>query len=126
MHLRDTLAAGGGTFSDTMHLALAGVTVLLMLLAIAVGAAAFGTRFRVYSIATLLILFLCGALTFAEAPRVGANLPTPLIGVWERINVGLFLLWVVAVAVVLLRRHEPARGLRRGTIPAFTMTKVSR
>ena len=34
MHLRETLAAGGGTLSDTMHLVLASATVLLMLLAI--------------------------------------------------------------------------------------------
>ena len=31
MHLRETLAAGGGTLSDTMHLTLAAVTVPLML-----------------------------------------------------------------------------------------------
>jgi hypothetical protein len=34
MHLRETLAAGGSTKSDTMHLVLASVTVLLMLLAV--------------------------------------------------------------------------------------------
>ena len=56
MHLRETLAAGGGTVSDTMHLVLASVTVLLMLLAIAFGAAAFGRPFRLYSIVTLVIL----------------------------------------------------------------------
>ena len=102
MHLRETLAAGGGTLSDTMHLALAGVTVLLMLLAIGFGAVAFGTRFRLYSVATLVILAAFGALTFADAPRVAANQATPWIGVWERINVGVFLLWVVVLAAALL------------------------
>ena len=52
MHQRDVLAAGGGTLSDTMHVALGGVTVFLMFLAIGFGAAAFGRRFRVYSIAS--------------------------------------------------------------------------
>jgi hypothetical protein len=37
MHLRDTLAAGGSTLSDTMHIVLASVTVPLMLLAIGFG-----------------------------------------------------------------------------------------
>jgi hypothetical protein len=46
MHLREALAAGGSTRSDTLHIVLASVTVLLMLLAIGVGAAAFGKRFR--------------------------------------------------------------------------------
>jgi hypothetical protein len=103
MHLRETLAAGGGTLSDTMHLVLASVTVLLMLLAISFAAAAFGARFRVYSIATLVILVAFGALTFLDAPRLAANLPTPWMGVWERINVGVFLLWVVVLATTLLR-----------------------
>ena len=74
MHLRDVLAAGGGTLSDTMHLVLASVTVVLMLLAIGFGAAALDPWFRRYSIASLVILGACGALTFREAPRIAANL----------------------------------------------------
>jgi hypothetical protein len=35
-----------------------------------------------------------------------ANLPTPLIGVWERINIGVFLLWVVMLAIALLRVQD--------------------
>src|SRR5688572_25331772 len=49
MHLRETLAAGGGTFSDTLHLALGAITVLLMLTAMTIGIRAFGKRFRLYS-----------------------------------------------------------------------------
>src|SRR4029453_18528121 len=108
MHLRETLAAGGGTLSDTMHLVLASATVLLMLLAIGAAAAAFGTWFRVYSLATLAILAAFGTLTFLDAPRIAANLPTPWIGVWERINIGVFLLWVVVLAVTLLRVRDTA------------------
>ena len=108
MHLREALAAGGGTLSDTLHIVLASVTVILMLLAMAFGAAAFGSRFRLYSIASLVILMVFGALTFLDAPGIAANLPTPWIGVWERINVGVFLLWVVVVATALLRIGDTA------------------
>jgi hypothetical protein len=108
MHLRETLAAGGGTFSDTLHLVLGGVTVVLMFAAIRVGANAFGSLFRLYSMATLLVLVVFGAATFAEAPRVSANLPTPWIGVWERINLGVFLLWVIVLASALLRMPKGA------------------
>lgn len=101
MHQREVLAAGGGTFSDTMHLTLAAVTVILMLVAIGFGAAALGPRFRVYSIVSLFTLLVFGVLTFMEAPRVDANLPTPWIGVWERVNLGVFLLWVIVLAVAL-------------------------
>jgi hypothetical protein len=57
----------------------------------------------------LVILVAFGALTFADAPGVAANQATPWIGVWERINVGVFLLWVVVLATALL----PAQGTTR-------------
>jgi pimeloyl-ACP methyl ester carboxylesterase len=103
MHPRDVMAAGGATLSDTMHVALAGVTVLLMFLAITVGATGFGKRFRLYSVSSVVILVAFGALTFRAAPGVQANLPTPWIGLWERINISVFLLWVVVLATALLR-----------------------
>ncbi len=56
-----------------------------------------------------------GALTFHDAPGVAANLATPWIGVWERINLGVFLLWVIVLAARLLRMEETARGIVRGT-----------
>jgi uncharacterized protein DUF998 len=107
MHQREVLAAGGGTFSDTMHVALGGVTVLLMFVTIGVGATAFGKRFRLYSIGTVVVLLMFGALTFIEAPRLQANLPTPWIGLFERINISVFLLWVLVLAAVLLRAGTP-------------------
>lgn len=72
-------------------------------LAIGFGAAAFGKRFRFYSVATLVVLLAFGVLTGLDGANVAANLPTPLIGVWERINIGAFLLWVVVLANALLR-----------------------
>jgi len=106
MHQREVLAAGGGTASDTMHLVLSFVFVLLMVMAIGFGAAAFGEAFRFYSIVSLVVLLIFGILTGLEAPDVETNRPTPLIGVWERINIGIFLLWVIILAIVLLQRKE--------------------
>jgi hypothetical protein len=107
MHQREVLAAGGGTFGDTLHVALGGVTVFLMFLAIGVGAMAFGNRFRLYSIGTVVVLLTFGVLTFIEAPRLQANLPTPWIGLFERINISVFLLWVVVLAAALWRTGTP-------------------
>jgi CubicO group peptidase (beta-lactamase class C family) len=111
MHLRGTEF----TLTDTMHIALTMVTVLLMLLAIGFGAAASGKRFRVYSVATIVILVVFGSLTGVDAPRIAANQPTPWIGAWERINVGVFLLWVVVLATTLLRGRDTSdsTGSRR-------------
>jgi hypothetical protein len=103
MHQREVLAAGGGTPSDTLHQVLGAVTVFLMFLAIGFGATAFGTRFRLYSIVTIVVLLVFGGLTFLEAPRLQMNLPTPWIGLWERINISVFLMWVVVLAAVLWR-----------------------
>lgn len=104
MHLRETLAAGGGTLSDEMHIALAAVTQTIYFLALILTAAALGKAFRIYSIATFVVLVFFGALTFIEAPGIAKNEPTPMIGVWERINIGVFLIWVVVLAVVLWPR----------------------
>ena len=83
------------------------MTVFLMFLAIGFGAAAFGKRFRLYSLATIVVLLVFGGLTFLEAPRLQANLPTPWIGLWERINISVFLLWVVMLGAVLWRTGTP-------------------
>jgi hypothetical protein len=110
MHLRHVTAAGGGSLADVMHIGLGGLTEVIYLVALGFAAAALGKAFRVYSLATLAVLFVSGALVFRDAPAVGANQPTPLIGVWERINIGVFLLWMIVLAIALLARgHAPDR-----------------
>ena len=106
MHQREVLAAGGGTFTDTWHLVMATVTVLLMFLSIGFGAAAFGKGFRVYSIVTILAFIVFGILTFVEAPNVDKNLTTPYIGLWERINIAAFMSWLIVFSNNLLRLEK--------------------
>jgi hypothetical protein len=108
MHQREVLAAGGGTLTDTLHLVWAGVTVFLFVLMMGFGAAALGPQFRIYTIASGVALILCGLLTSLDAPNVAAILPTPWIGVWERINIGVFLLWVAVLSVSLARLQRVA------------------
>jgi hypothetical protein len=111
MHPREVLAAGGATWTDTMHVVLGGVTVLLMFLVLAFGAAAFGSRFRLYTLVSGVVLLVFGALTFLDAPRLQANLPTPWIGLWERINITVFLAWIAVLATVLLLRRQNADAI---------------
>lgn len=106
MHLRGV----EGTLTDTMHAIITGVGVLLLLLTIGFGAAAFGKRFRLYSIGTILILCLFGALSGLEGPRLAANLPTPWLGVWERINIFSYMLWVVVLSIILLRSEKQQKS----------------
>ena len=119
MHQREVLAAGGGTLTDTMHIVFTMITVPLFLLAIGFGAAAFGKRFRIYSIVTIVVLILFGVLTGFDSPRMEADLSTPWIGMWERISIGAYMLWVVVLAIVLLRAEK-----REGSLTATTNDKL--
>jgi hypothetical protein len=98
-----------GTFSDTMHGLLTLVGSVCYLVAMGFGAAAFGKRFRLYSLATILILVTFGVLAGQEIPRLTANLPTPWLGVWERINIFAAMLWIAVLAIALLRRSGAFR-----------------
>ena len=106
MHQRAVLAAGGGTLSDTLHVILGLATVVFTLVAVGFGTAAFGTGFRLYSIATMAFLLVFGTMTSLEAPKIQANLPTPWVGLWERMTIYGFLLWVTVLAIALLRTRR--------------------
>lgn len=111
MHLRGTVT----TLTDTMHVVFASVVSLFILLAVGFGAGASGRRFRLYSIATIGGLLVFGALSFREGPKVAADQPTPWLGLLERINLGLYLAWVVVLAVVLLRERRRAASTRNSS-----------
>ena len=106
MHQRAVLAAGGATLTDTLHIAWTMVSGMLMMLSIGCAAAAFDKRFRAFAVATIVLLVAFGALTGTYAASVQANLPTPWLGVWERVDAGLLMLWLIVLAVALLRRGE--------------------
>lgn len=104
------------TLTDTMHGILTMAGNLFMLLAIGCGAAAFGKRFRIYSMMTGVSLVVFGVLAGLAIPRLAANLPTPGIGVWERINIFAYMLWVVALAVILLRTEKGSGSIEGGAV----------
>jgi hypothetical protein len=121
MHQREVLAASGATVSDTLHLVMATAIVVLFLAAVAFAAGAVGKTFRAYSVTTLILLVAFAIPIFREAPRVNANLPTPFIGVWERLDIAAFLVWVGVLALALLGRghaKEARAPLRAAGQPA--------
>jgi hypothetical protein len=65
--------------------------------------AGFGKRFRLYSIGTLLVLVVFGTVAGLDGPRLAADLPTPWMGVWERINIYATMLWIMVLTIALLR-----------------------
>jgi hypothetical protein len=108
MHLREVIAAGGKTVTDALHVVWTAANGLLTLVAMAFGAAALGKRFRVYTIGTMTVLLVAGVMTATYASRLEANLPTPGAGVWERVNIGAWLLWILVLAVAVVRAGRAA------------------
>jgi hypothetical protein len=109
MHMRGEVQ----TLADTLHVVFAALVSVVIFVAIATGMRSFDRRFRNYSIATIGALLVVGGLTFALSPGVGTNEPTPWLGVVERINLGLYLLWVVVLSLRLL--HEGQDGRHHGS-----------
>ena len=107
------------SLTDTLHIVWASVTVILMMLMMGFGAAALGTKFRVYTIVTMILLMGFGFMTSLDAPKIPLNLPTPLLGIWERVLIALFMLWVIVLAVTLQHsetasRHKGSMSLNNG------------
>ncbi|MCX5780080.1 MAG: DUF998 domain-containing protein [Firmicutes bacterium] len=101
-----TLRGGDTTISDTMHLIFYSVIPLVIVLIIWFGSSINGKWFRFYSIGTILMILLFGAWAGMAAPQVAAGLPTPWLGVKERINIYGYMLWVMVLARVLLRKEK--------------------
>lgn len=99
MHMRGEAPA----FTDTMHLILA--TNPFVLLSIVLAVAAFGGGFRVYTLTTIVVMLLPAVFAFQYAPEVQANLPTPGLGLAERVGQYAYALWQSVLAIVLLRRR---------------------
>jgi hypothetical protein len=110
MHAR----GGPKTSTDTMHAIFAGVQVALLFVTIGFSAAALGTRFRIFAIATGIVLLAAGASTFLFVPRVDAAVATPWMGLVERLSVYGYLVWVAGLAIALWREAEAAAPRRIG------------
>ena len=94
------------SLTDTLHIAWTAMTLPMVMAAILFAASVFGKRFRVYSIATIVTMLFFGFLTGLDGPKIPKDLPTPFMGVWERISIASFMLWYVVLAVTLLRARR--------------------
>lgn len=110
MHQREVLAAGGGTFSDTLHLILAGANTVLFFLVMAVGSTILGSRFRAYSFVTIAVVFAFGTAMGIVSPGVQDNGATPWLGIYERVAVFGPMLWLAALGIALLRVPDAGAG----------------
>lgn len=100
MHMRGTAP----TLTDTLHIVWAMITLFSMMLIMGFGAAALSKGFRIYTLLTFAVFIVFGALIGMEASAIPENLPTPHLGIWERINMAAFFLWVMIFSAALMRK----------------------
>ena len=106
--------------SGALHLVEGGVAMVLVLAAMGLAASALGGRFRRYTIATIIVMLAFGAWSATDAPRIEAGLPTPWVGVRERIFWYAYQAWFLVLSVVLLREGarpmetQPTESRRKG------------
>jgi hypothetical protein len=88
--------------NDTGHLVMTGLTGIFVLAELASAAVAFGWWFRLYSLLSALTSLVFGLLVSAQSPNLQDGKPTPRMGLYERVTIGVWLLWMTVLAVVLL------------------------
>lgn len=95
------------TFTDTMHNTFAGVQTLFILTSLGLGTIAYGKKwFGYYSLATLVTLLAVGSLSFMIAGHLVPQEIGNWFGIFERITVHGYMLWVIILAIVLLREER--------------------
>jgi hypothetical protein len=108
IHLRG-VATG---YTDVLHGILTAIGVFLFMFpAMISGSIAFKGVFRVYSIVTMLLFVYFGVKAGTMQPELAANLPTPMMGIWERINVYGYLIWIVFFALKLLKLNPKVQSI---------------
>jgi Protein of unknown function (DUF998) len=113
MTAREDIVAGTTRWNDVAHVALAGWSMLLCLAEISFGAVAFGRRFRIYSLVTVVTAVVFGALTTTQATNLADGDPTPLMGLYERITIAMWLIWIAVLSVSLSLRSTASDPVAR-------------
>ena len=90
------------SFTDTMHETLTFVWVPIIFLAVALSAVAYRGWFRLYSIATLLLMTGFGIASGFAIEGLEQN-DTPRAGFFERINAYALMAWLTVLAVTVVR-----------------------
>lgn len=91
------------SFTDTMHGALTFVWGLGIFAIVVLAAVAYRGWFRLYSIATLVVLMGFGAASGIAIKGIEQN-NTPWAGAFERVNAYALMAWLVVLAVTVMRR----------------------
>lgn len=112
----EMVRAGTGP-NDVGHLVLSAGTGIFALAKLALLALAFGTWARVYAVASLAVMIGFNGVMSTMVDDVERGAATPWMGLYERIGMAPWLLWLALVSVLLLRREFRGRVTRARTKP---------
>jgi hypothetical protein len=105
----DMTSGAPAAANDVGHLVMTGVTIAFVLSEIGISAAAFGWRFRLYAIASAVAVVGFGMLTAVLASRLATGGRTPLMGLFERLSIAPWLLWMAVLPLVLMTAGPAGR-----------------
>jgi hypothetical protein len=105
------------SLTDTLHIVWTAAWLAVMLTVMGLAAKVLGRWFRVYTLATLAGFVGFGILTSIEGAHLAAGLPTDYLGLWERINMGAGMLWILVLAATLLRDAGRTPSARWPSMP---------
>ena len=106
--------------NDTGHLVLSAGTGVFALLELVLLAIAFGTWARVYAAVSVAVMVGFNVLVAMTVGEVAGGVATPWMGLFERLGMAPWLLWLVIVSVLLTRRElatGPDANRRATTTP---------
>jgi hypothetical membrane protein len=104
MRLRGTAQGLAGA----LHLIEGAMAMLIIFTAMGIAAGAFGKRFRLYTIGSIVLAIGFGAWSVSEFAKIEQGLATPWIGVKERIFWYGYQSWFIVLALTLLRKQFAA------------------
>jgi hypothetical membrane protein len=99
--------------AGAMHLIEGLLAMLMIFSAMGIAASTLGARFRIYTIVTIIVALGFAAWSLVEAERIEQGLPTPWVGVKERIFWYGYQSWYAVLALRLLRQQSASGRERR-------------
>lgn len=96
------------TPDGSLHPLMTAVMSFFILLSIGTGAFLSGKWFMIYSFTTIIVVIIFGLLTVNQVPDMEAGLDTPLMGLKERVNIYLTMVWFALLSLILFQRDVEA------------------
>lgn len=90
----------------SLHPPMTAIMSFFIVLSIGFGAFLLNRSFRIYSFITIAIVIIFGLLTSAQIPQLAAGQVTPWMGLTERVNIYLTMLWFGTFSLGLLKKEE--------------------